>query len=161
MKLDALLVQTESWAQEELAAQTRYYELLEAQIDAVRTSDSESLAATAEEMDVEVGRRGQRDRRRQTLLKGFGDAFGVDPGTLTLSSIVERARATGLNASRLEAARGRIRDAASRSLRAGRKLSLMVRYHQGVFQELLTMITPEESAGVEGADGGSWVHVEA
>lgn len=161
MKLDALLVQTESWAQEELAAQTRYSELLEAQVEAVRNSSSDALLESIEQMDAEMEKRVGRERRRQALMKALAGEFGVDASTLTLTSIVERARLAGLNASRLEVARGKVRDAASRALRAGRRLATLVRYHQGVFQELLALITPREAGTQANESGGAWVHVEA
>lgn len=160
MNVQSLLIQTEAWAQEELAAQTRMGKLLELQLAAVESSDTKALIEAADSIEAELGRRPARELRRTKLMGEFARAFGVSKQTLTLSSISERAKGLGIATDRIDAARANVREAVARSMRLGRKLSVQARYHQGLFREVLAAIA-EGSEQPPDEERGAWVHVEA
>ncbi len=117
----------------------------------MRAGDDAALLQASQGLDGELEGRPRRHAKRTLIFQKLGEAWSVAPGTLTLSSIVERATRDGVDVDRLERLREELRDATREQLRRGRRLAAMARYHQGVLAELMEMVFGATSkAGPEG-----------
>jgi len=144
MKVNGLVIQVESWAREELAAQKAMATLLERQEQAVSSNDTDGVLETTEAVRVHMEGGPSRDRRRRELIGRLASAFGVAHATLTLGSIAQRAEALGVPVTGLLAVRAELRDETARVLRLGRRISSVARYHQGFLNEVLSILAPEK-----------------
>ena len=144
--IHALVIKLTSWAQEELGAQRRMHALLAEQERAVRAIDSPAITASGARIEEEIAGALSRERRRTRLLKGLGQAWGVDPNALTLASVCERA---GDDAAGLLKLRGELRDEAARAVRLGRRITALARYHGGLLEEVMQVLVGEAGDGTE------------
>lgn len=157
MDVRATLRQLEGCVQEEIGAQGRAAERLEAQAEALRSGDAERLLERSAELERELSSAPARAERRAALLRRLAQAWGVDARSLRLSSIVLRA---GDEGRRLDKLRGELRLAAARTARATRRNALAARLHQRAWSEVLEGALC--AAGPEGAPpGGRLVDAEA
>lgn len=145
MNLQGTIIQLESWAREELAAQKALAAELERQERAVAGNDTPGLLRSTEEVQRLIQRGAGRDRRRRQLTNELARAFGVAAQTLTLGSIAERAEALGASAQGLRAVRSELREETSRVLRLGRRISAVARRHRGFLDEVLRILAPREN----------------
>ena len=145
----ALLHQLESYVQEELDLQTRLLATLESQRDALFSGRLESMRANVELVDGQLRGSGARSMRRQELLCAFGSHFGVEPQTLTLTSICARLGDRGARLSRLAA---ELRTATQDVMRSTRRLSALARMHVRLNDEILDSVLAGRGANLQGSD---------
>jgi len=157
MNEDHLLRRLEAYVQEEIGAQGRALEFLEAQEQAIRDGDAERIARCGNAVDAELRRVGERGRRREALLEEFGRLWDVAPKTLTLTSIGERAAQGSQRLARLTADLRKVVAAVTRS---SRRLATAARMHRGLVLEVIeTVLAGEDELCV--AAGGTLVDAEA
>jgi len=153
----ATLRQLEGCVQEEIGAQGRAAERLEAQAEALRTGDPAALAASTLELERELAAAPARAERRAALVRALAARWSVDPRSLRLSSIALRA---GDEGRRLERLREDLRGATARAARAMRRNALVARLHQRAWSEVLEGALATV-AGDEALPGGQLVDAEA
>ena len=153
----ATLRQLEGCVQEEIGAQARAAERLEAQALALRSGDSAELCARTAELERELSAAPARAERRAGLLRALAQAWGVAPASLSLASIALRAGAEGR---RLDKLRGELRLAAARSARQMRRNALAARLHQRAWREIREGAL-RAAGGDEALPGGQLVDAEA
>lgn len=134
--LQSELVQLEAWAQEELAAQRALVQALELQEEAIRIGSTVGLLESTEVVQDATRKSALREKRRVAGMRALARRFGVAAETLTLTSIVERASAAGVDSSRLARARTELRDAAAEALKRGRRIASLAHHHRVVVDEL-------------------------
>lgn len=154
MTVRSLVIQTEAWAREELAAQKRLLDVLVAQEQAIAASDTGALVSSGEAVHAELATGPARDRRRRALATALAGHWAVPKDTLTLGVIAERAAGDGLDVSSLRKLRGELRELSARVLRRGRRIAALARYHQGFLNELLQLLDrdPEGRCGATVVD---------
>jgi hypothetical protein len=140
VKLDSLLIQLQSWAQAEVAAQARLSTILDDLLEAVRASGTELLVDAGGRLEVALESGPARETRRRELMASFAGVFGVPGETLSLTSILQRARESGAEVQSLEAVRGELRAIVKDVARRARLLVATAGHHRGVLSELLTII---------------------
>lgn len=163
-RLPVLLRHLEAYVQEEIGAQGRTAALLDAQRSAVRTADPAAIAESTRAVETELGTSARRARRRDELLKGFARLWSVDPGSLTLASVIERA---GPAADRLQRQRLELRKATSEVSRRARLVGTAAREHQRLTADIIRTVLAGVDTDAEGggsqdsARGGVLVDAEA
>ncbi|HVS20100.1 MAG TPA: hypothetical protein VMT18_15960 [Planctomycetota bacterium] len=155
--LRAILRQLEGCLQEEIGAQARAAERLEAQAEALRSGAADVLGQRGAELERELAAAPARAERRATLLRALATFWKVDVKSLRLSSIALRA---GDEGRRLERLRVELRAATARSARATRRNALVARLHQRAWSEVLEGALCA-LAGQESLPGGQLVDAEA
>ena len=156
MNESGLMRRLEAYVQEEIGAQRRLLEILETQEHSIRSGDSAALAEQGREIERELRTRAERARRRSALLELFGRLWDVAPGTLTLSSICERA---GDEAGLLLRQKDDLRNVVAAVTRSSRRLSSAARLHRRLIAEVIeTVLAGEDEACV--AAGGTLVDAE-
>lgn len=153
----ALLRQLEGCVQEEIGAQGRAAARLEAQAEALRSGEAATLMESTVDVERELAAAPARAERRAALVRALATAWGVDPKSLRLSSIVLRA---GEEGRRLERLRADLRTATARSARATRRNAMVARLHQRAWGEVLEGALAVV-AGDEALPGGQLVDAEA
>ncbi len=165
MKIQALVNQTESWAQQELNAQKDLLELLEAQERAIAAGSAEGITSSGEGIQAQLRTGPARERCRLELMRRFARAWGVAAETLTLTSIADRADAEEVATSGLRQLREELRSVGALVLRRGRRIAAMARYHQGLLAEIMGLLLddPTGNALLSGGrgEGGALVNQEA
>jgi len=157
MNEDNLLRRLEAYVQEEIGAQRRALEYLEAQEQAIRDGDAARIASCGRSVDVELRKVGERGRRREALLAELGGLWAVAPKTLTLSSICERA---AQGSERLARQTADLRKVVAAVTRTSRRLASAARMHRGLTMEVIeTVLAGEDELCV--ASGGTLVDAEA
>ncbi len=156
-QLSILLRHLEAHVQEEIGAQGRTLALLEAQQEAVAASKPEEIAKSTLAIEEELGTVGRRGRRRDELLAGFARHWNIAPGSLTLTSLIERA---GPEAERLERQRQELRTAVGRVARRARVVGNAARVHQRVTADIIETVLSDEEHEAIGV-GGALVDAEA
>jgi len=137
--LGALVQQLELYAKEELDLQTSTLAALREQERALFHGDLAAMRANVERVDAQLSGCGSRAARRQELLRRFGRHYGVEPSTLTLTSICTRLGGEGDDLSRIAAS---LREATLAVARATRRLGALARMHarlnDAILEEVLT-----------------------
>lgn len=152
-----LLRQLEAHVQEELGAQARLLALLETQERALRANVGDDVLAATQALDIEIEASARRGRRRDELLAGLAEAWGVAARTLTLSSVVRRA---GEEGERLARQKLELERLASRTTRLARRNAMAARFHERLTQDVVrALLALKGDARVE--DGGQLVDAEA
>ena len=151
MSTQAIINQTESWTQQELAAQTGLLELLAAQEQAIAEGSTAGITHHGERIQAHLRSGPVRERQRLQLMHRFGRAWNVSADTLSLRSISERAQADGLDTTRLDRIREDLRATVAQVLKKGRRLATMARYHQGLLSEILGVLLDNGAALPAGA----------
>ena len=151
---EALAIQAEAWAQEELHAQRELLALLERQERAIRAGSTEEIVATTAELDRGLARTPARDARRRALLARM-EASSVAPRDdrakpATLGALCAILEAHGVDVSRLRQRREELRGAVAEVVRAGRRLAAIARYHGGLLEELCAALVRRETPSEEG-----------
>ena len=144
MNTTSLVIQLDAWAREELAGQKALSATLAEQERAVSANDAAALAEAAQKVEALLKRGPARERRRRELLGRLGEAFGVQPETLTLTSILERAASEGVAVEGLRSVRDELRKESALVLRTGRRIAALARYHQAFLAEVLRILAPAE-----------------
>ncbi|MEM7307064.1 MAG: flagellar export chaperone FlgN [Planctomycetota bacterium] len=139
MKKDvrALVNQLQTWLQEEVAAQRSMRALLTDQERAIRATDTVALEETGRGIERELAAASRRERRRSTLLTGLGQAWGVDPGALTLTSIGERLGIASPETERILRLRAELREETALVVKLGRRIAALARYHGALLADLM------------------------
>ena len=114
MSLAKLMIHTQAWAQEEIAAQGVLLDALELQEQAIRAADTQAVAESGRKLDLALKGQPTRDRRRAALIDAYARLFGVPAATLTLTSIAERAATAGADVTKLDALRSELRSRVER-----------------------------------------------
>jgi hypothetical protein len=166
MTTQALIIKTESWTQQELQAQARMLELLDAQERAIAEGSTKGISLYGEKIQAHLRSGPIRERRRMELMHRFAATWGIAAGTLSLGSIAERARAEGVATVRMERLREDLRRTTAQVLRKGRRLAAMARYHQGLLGEIMEVLLTGQghpaSTGITASEeGGVLVNREA
>jgi hypothetical protein len=156
-QLSTLLRHLEAYVQEEIGAQSRTLALLEAQQDAVASSEPSAITKATSALENELRAVAVRARRRDELLRGFARFWNIDAQSLTFASLIERA---GPEAERLQRQRSDLRSAAGRVARRARVVGTAARAHQRLTAEIIeTVLVDEECQSV--GTGGALVDAEA
>ncbi len=140
MNLQAQLIQLLAWAQEEAGAQEQLLKVLRAMDCAVRAGCSEDLMESGERLEKALSGSQRREQKRSGLMHGLAQHFGVAMGTLSLSSIIERARAAGQAVEALEGMRDRLRTCVKEVAQTSHILSVMATHHHGVLADMMAII---------------------
>lgn len=157
MTVQSLVIQTEAWAREELAAQGRLLAVLEAQERAIAANDTQALVESGAAVQAELATGPTRERRRRALTQALAAQWAVPKDALTLGVIAERAASDGIDTAALRKLRGELRDVSARVLRRGRRIAALARYHQGFLNELLQLL----DRNAEGNRGATLVDATA
>lgn len=158
MKLRRQLQQLSAWAKDEAEAQGRLLELLKAQEEAIRRGHTAEVHASGEALQGELPSGAARERKRTQLIGELARALRVPAGTLTLSSIAERARTAGEDVATLEKQRDELRKNAAAVVKTGRRIAALARYHQDVLADLMQVLS---SSGMEDQAPGDGALVDA
>jgi len=156
-KLPLLLRHLTTQVTDELEAQRRLLELLDAQELAIQAAKPAEIIATGRAVEAEAAATARRARHRDVLLTGFANLWNVKPGTLTFSSVIERA---GPAAAALRETRDELRAATARVMRKARRIRTLAAAHQRLTLEILEALFAPESGGSV-VDGGRLVNAEA
>jgi hypothetical protein len=143
--------------QEEIGAQRRALEFLEAQEQAIRDGDAERIASCGSSVEAELRKVGDRGRRREALLEEFGLLWAVAPRSLTLTSICERA---AQGSERLARQTADLRKVVASVTRSSRRLATAARMHRGLLLEVIETVLAGEDELCVGS-GGTLVDAEA
>jgi len=135
--IQALVVQLERYAQEELELQTRTLTALREQEAALFHGDLDAMRANVERVDAQLEGCVARAARRNELLRRFGLHFGVAASTLTLTSICTR---LGPDAEKLARIAVPLREATLAVSRATRRLGALARMHARLNDEILKSV---------------------
>ena len=146
MKFKRHLSQLAAWAKDEAEAQARLLALLNTQEDAVRRGHTLDVRASGEALERELPSGAERERRRSQVIAELARAMRVPAGTLTLSSIAERAEAAGEDVTTLRKQRDELRSNVAAVVRTGRRIAALARYHQDVLADLMQVLS---SSGME------------
>jgi hypothetical protein len=145
--LQALVHRTEAWLREEIGAQGRLAVVLDAQERAIRDGNAAALAESAGTLDIELRAGMPREGRRRELARELARVTGAQAETLTLTTIAERAAAAGADTLGLVRLREELRGATASTLRRGRRLAALARYHQGLLNELFLVLAGSPEGG--------------
>ena len=156
-QLSTLLRHLEAYVQEEIGAQGRTLALLDAQQEAVSSSDPAAIARSTSAIEGELRVVAARARRRDELLKGFARLWQIDVRSLTFASLIERA---GPQAERLRRQRHDLRTAAGRVARRARVVGSAARVHQRLTADIIETVLSDEASDTVGS-GGVLVDAEA
>jgi hypothetical protein len=139
--LTTLVIHTEAWLQEEVAAQRALLATLERIEAAARAGDGAALAERGQELEALLAPAGMRELRRNLLLQRLATALGAPAAELTLTKLSARLVPAGIDTQRLDGLRAELREAVAATLRAGRRLATLSRYHRGVLEELCQLLS--------------------
>ena len=156
-KLPLLLRHLSTQVNEELEAQRRLLALLEAQQEAISAAQAPAIVEAGAAVEAELASAGTRARHRGVLLEGFANLWGLKAGTLTFSSVIERA---GEAAADLANVRNDLRSVTSDVTRKARNIRTLASAHQRLTMEILEVLFASESNGSVEA-GGVLVDAEA
>ncbi len=152
MILKRLLIRTQAWVQEEIAAQGRLHEILGRQEEAIRTGSTETVMECGAALEAEIAKTPVRDRRRRELLIGFAHHFDVPADTLTLTSIATRAAEEGVDSSTLTALRDELRTRVAAVVGRSRRIAGIAHYHRGLLGDVIkTLADGTDKAGTQPA----------
>jgi len=157
MKWQTWLRKAESWAQEEQGAQLRLLAALREHETTLSGNDPLEIERTLGLVRDAIADENLRANRRAEWLGGLGEAWGVEPLTLTLRSVVERAGADG---ALLERLRAELEDVTRQVVEGARRVSLIARQQRAVVGEILSCFTGVDPTD-EGDMRGALVHLEA
>lgn len=136
MTLATMTIHTEAWLQEELGAQQALLAGLARVEDAARTGSGADLQQRGAELQTLLARSGAREARRQHLLEKLARAMKLEVEEVTLTKLIARLAAAGIDAQRLERSRAELREAVQAVGATSRRLAAMAQYHRGVLEEL-------------------------
>ena len=156
-KLPLLLRHLRTQVNEELEAQRRMLQLLEHQESAISAAQAPEIVAAGVAVEAELASAGTRGRHRDVLLEGFANLWSLETGTLTFSSVIERA---GPEAADLVSVRNDLRSVTSEVTRKARNIRTLASAHQRLTMEILEVLFASESTGSVEA-GGVLVDAEA
>lgn len=141
MELKSHLLHLESWAREELAAQRRIMEHVVSQEDALRINDRTAFedATAAIQREAEAGL--ERNARRDRIVNGIADHYGVAGRHMTLSSVIERA---GDEAGELPDLRGGLKEATGDVARRTRRLKRVMGVLRDLNREVLGTVLGDQ-----------------
>ena len=140
MSLEATLIHMKSWAQEEIAAQTVLHEVLQRMEAAVQTGTPDDLTDAGSELEAAVEGNLMRERRRNGLMTSCARLWQVPAATLSLSSIIERAEAEGLQLNELRVMRDELRLRVQAVASRAHTLVVLAGHHRGVLQDLMAIL---------------------
>ncbi len=152
--LRQLLLELESYLQEEIDARRRMIDVVARQEGAVKDGLSADLERATRDLERELSGQVERARRREKILAGFAAAWGVAPSVLTLSSIAER---VGPGTEKLRALRGELRDATASLAKRNRRLAALTTLYRRVLGDVIeTIVSGEQGAPLK--DTGTLVN---
>jgi hypothetical protein len=150
MSAERWLLKAEAWAQSEQGAQLRLLGRLQAHERALATGDADEIVATLEAVEAELRTESSRARERRAWIESLARCWAVEPRTLTLRSIVERAGASGERLGRL---RGELDRQAREVAAAGRRIAMIARTQRSLLGELLSTLTGADPESPDHARG--------
>lgn len=148
MSATTLLRQLESYAQEELGAQIRALELLEAQERALIDGDASRIESATRALERDLQSVPARARRRDDALAQLARLWELAPKTLTLASVAERA---GDEGERLRRQRAELRDVLAKVARLTRRNTLRARVHERLNADVLQTVLAVDPGSTLGA----------
>ena len=159
MNLATSLIHLQAWLQAETAGQRKLLEVLERLEAAALAGASDELLASGGQVEDALEANIGRDVRRRDLMDGFAREFGVPAATLSVSSVLERAREAGESVDKLTDMRTELRTAAQDVTCQAKRLSMLAGHHRAVLHELL-MILGTSSENDEARRAGVLVDTE-
>lgn len=156
-----LLRRLESYLQLEIGVQSNLLACLDIQVTALKTGTADEILEATEALGLEFRTMDARAKERGDILRSLAQHFGVEPETLTLSSIVERfgEAARGVAQQRLQ-----LRELAGQVVRRSRRTSALARAHGQVLGAALEQTLQQnlpDSGGARLEEGGALVNAEA
>ena len=158
-QVTTLVHKLQAWLQQEIEAQGKLFEQLSLQEQAIREANTKGIVDSGAAIQEELRAAGHRERRRATILRGLGKAWGVDPQALSITSIGERIGIGTVLSENLLRLRLELRIVASKVAKLGRRIAALARYHGALFNELMHAIFGVEGEG--SGDGGVLVNARA
>ena len=156
MNESGLMRRLEAYVQEEIGAQRRLLEILEAQEHSIRSGDAAAIAQRGRKIEQVLSTRAERARQRNALMELFGRLWDVAPSTLTLSSICER---MGEESALLLRQKEDLRNVVAAVTRSSRRLASAARLYRRLIAEVIeTVLAGEDEACVSA--GGTLVDAE-
>lgn len=147
----------EAWAREEITAQVRVGEGIAAQEAALRASDLAAFEAATLRVQRDADASNERHKRRDRIVAGIAQHYGVSARHVTLASVIERA---GPEAGSLPELRRELRSAAQDAARRMRRLRRVMVVLRDLNREILGSFLG--STGARALDDeGSLVNAEA
>lgn len=149
---------------DDIAAHERILAILAEQEASVRRPADERFQEATAALERELSRVPQRKIRRDRVLKGLAEHFGVAASALTIGSVVERlSEIPGEKhceeGSALARDRERLRELAIEVKRCNRRVATLVRLHRQVTRELIQVVLgPSDGSDVHA--GGSLIDAE-
>jgi hypothetical protein len=140
MKVEVQLIHLQAWAQAEISAQSQLLEVLKAMEKAVRSGRAEQLEESGADLENSMLGNRQREGKRSSLMLSMARHYGVPAGTLSLSSVIERAQAEGHVTEPLASLRDRLRARVQEVAQSSHLLTVMAKHHQGVLGDLMKII---------------------
>lgn len=156
-----LLRRLESYLQLEIGVQSNLLACLDVQATALTTGTADEILAATESLGLEFRTMDARSKERSDILRSLGQHFGVEAGTLTLSSIVER---LGEAAQGIAQQRIQLRELAGQVVRKSRRTSALARAHGQILGSALEQTLQQnlpDSGGARLEEGGALVNAEA
>ncbi len=140
MKHANLIHALEASLQEEIAGKDLQIALLEREQQAIRANDVAALELAARELQQALDRELDRAGKRARLLSSLAAALGLAPDA-RLGAVAD---ALGPAAARLSERRAELRLRCANALRAGRRVSALIRVQGSIVEEALgRFITPD------------------
>ena len=156
-ELKTLLRRLEAHLQDEIGAQDRTLALLASEQEALAGRDPELVLARTAALERELQSGVARARRREEILAALAEFWRLPPGTLTLSSIAERAGSEGERVLRM---RAELRERSAKSVKLARRVGALARTHQRFFSDVLQTLFSGLGA-TDARVGGQLVDAEA
>jgi len=145
-----LAIQAEAWLQEELEAQRALFQVLTRTEAAARGAAGPELERCGRELAALVALGAPREARRRALLGRLAGELGLAPPAVNLTRICAALAQRGLDAQRLQNARGELRAATAATVKLSRRLCALAQYHRGLLDELCQLFladAPAEGGG--------------
>ena len=150
MTAPMLAIQAEAWLQEELGAQRALLQVLTRIEVAVRGADGAELERCGRELAGLVALGAAREARRRALLGRLASELGLAARELNLTRICAALVKRGIDAQRIQDARGELRAATAATVKLSRRLCALAQYHRGLLEELCQLFladAPAEAGG--------------
>ena len=145
-----LAIQAEAWLQEELEAQRTLLQALTQTEAVARGTSGAELERCARELAALVALGAPREARRRALLGRLASELGLAGQDLNLTRICAALGQRGIDAQRIQNARGELRTATAATVKLSRRLCALAQYHRGLLEELCQLFladAPAEAGG--------------
>lgn len=157
MNVQSLANLLEANVRDEIAAKREALALIEAQEQAVATTDVDAFDIAHERARQLVEADGRRAAKRAVMMKRLGEAWQVAADALTLGSVATR---LGGDGARLAELRLELRELVAAVMKRNRRLSSLLGMHRRLNRDILKVVLGTEE-GAEPTSAGTLVNAEA